>query len=95
MEAMTVSDLDIYRSADLLVRRHGAEAPIEAAMHADSMRDGGDLDGQAGGGGEIGIVFSAHAGAVLRQAGSTAGRADGDHPVASMRKGWKIRSRCG
>ena len=40
------SDLDIYRSANLLVARHGAEAPIEATMTADAMLDRGDLDGQ-------------------------------------------------
>ena len=40
------SDLDIYRSANLLVKRHGDEAPIHAAMRADAMLDKGDLDGQ-------------------------------------------------
>ena len=41
-----VSDLDIYRSATLLVKRHGDEAPIHAAMKADAMLERGDLDGQ-------------------------------------------------
>ena len=41
------SDLDIYRSARLLVDQHGAEAPIHAAMQADAMLDKGDLDGAA------------------------------------------------
>ena len=45
-EAATTSDLDIFRSANLLVMQHGAEAPIHAAMHADAMLDRGDLDGQ-------------------------------------------------
>ncbi len=40
------TDLDIFRSANVLVTQHGAEAPIEAAMHADAMLDKGDLDGQ-------------------------------------------------
>ena len=31
------TDLDIYRSAKLLVKQHGADAPIFAAMHADAM----------------------------------------------------------
>ena len=44
---MTVSDLDIYRSAKLLVKQHGKEAPIHAALKADAMLDRGDLDGQA------------------------------------------------
>ena len=42
-----ISDLDIYRSAKLLVKQHGDEAPIEAAMRADAMLEKGDLDGQA------------------------------------------------
>ncbi len=43
---MTVSDLDVFRSANVLVNRHGAEATIHAAMHADAMLEKGDLDGQ-------------------------------------------------
>ena len=39
------SDLDIYRSANLLVKRHGEDAPIHAAMRADAMLEKGDLDG--------------------------------------------------
>ena len=41
------SDLDIYRSANLLVEQHGDDAPIEAAMQADAMLEAGDLDGYA------------------------------------------------
>ena len=41
------SDLDIYRSANLLVKRHGQDAPIHAAMRADAMLEAGDLDGLA------------------------------------------------
>ena len=44
---MTASDLDIYRSAKLLVKQHGKEAPIHAARNADAMFDRGDLDGRA------------------------------------------------
>ena len=32
-----ISDLDIYRSANLLVKHHGQDAPVEAAMRADAM----------------------------------------------------------
>jgi hypothetical protein len=32
------SDLDIYRSANVLVKQHGQDAPIEAAMRADAPR---------------------------------------------------------
>ena len=42
-----ISDLDIYRSAKLLIDHHGDEAPIQAAMNADAMLDQGDLDGAA------------------------------------------------
>ncbi len=31
----------------MLVKRHGADAPIHAAMRADAMLDKGDLDGCA------------------------------------------------
>ncbi len=42
-----IPDLDIYRSANLLVKRHGQDAPIHAAMRADAMLEKGDLDGYA------------------------------------------------
>ncbi len=42
-----IPDLDIYRSANLLVKQHGEDAPIEAAMQADAMLEVGDLDGYA------------------------------------------------
>ncbi len=41
------SDLDIYRSAKLLVDQHGDDAPIFAAMQADKCLAAGDLDGKA------------------------------------------------
>lgn len=41
------SDIDIYRSAHLLVKQHGANAPIQAAMRADELLESGDLDGAA------------------------------------------------
>ncbi len=42
-----IPDLDIYRSANVLVKHHGRDAPIKAAMRADAMLDKGDLDGYA------------------------------------------------
>ena len=42
-----IPDLDIYRSAQVLVKQHGENAPIHAAMRADAMLDKGDLDGYA------------------------------------------------
>ncbi len=41
-----VSDLDIYRSAKLLIDQHGDEAPIHAAMRADAFLDQGNLEGE-------------------------------------------------
>ncbi len=41
------SDLDIYRTAKLLVDKHGDMAPIHAAMQADAMLEKGDMDGRA------------------------------------------------
>ncbi len=42
-----IPDLDIYRSANLLVKQHGEDAPIHAAMRADAMLEAGDLYGYA------------------------------------------------
>ena len=42
-----ISDLDVYRSANILVDKHGADAPIHAAQQAAAMLDKGDLDGRA------------------------------------------------
>ena len=42
-----IPDLDIFRSACLLVKQHGDDAPIQAAMRADAMLAKGDLDGYA------------------------------------------------
>ncbi len=39
------SDLDIYRSANLLVKKHGEDAPIHAAMRAQALLEAGDLGG--------------------------------------------------
>ncbi len=42
-----ISDLDTYRCAHLLIKRHGDDAPIEAAMRADELAEDGDLEGRA------------------------------------------------
>ena len=31
-----IPDLDIYRSANVLVKQHGQDAPIQAAMRTDA-----------------------------------------------------------
>ena len=42
-----LDDIDIFRSAKLLIDRHGEDAPIQAAMRADALMDQGDMDGRA------------------------------------------------
>ncbi len=41
------SDLDIYRSATVLIREHGTGAALEAAQRANAMLERGDMDGCA------------------------------------------------
>ncbi len=41
------SDLDIYRSANELIKHFGDAADIEAAMHADERLAAGDMEGEA------------------------------------------------
>ncbi len=41
------SDLDIYRTATVLMRERGEDAVIEAAMRGDAQLDKGDMDGRA------------------------------------------------
>ncbi len=43
-----IPDLDTYRTTNLLVKQHGEDAPIHAAMRADTMLEKGDLNGYAG-----------------------------------------------
>ncbi len=40
------SDLDIYRTANVLVKHYGEDAALEAAQRADAMLEKGCLDGQ-------------------------------------------------
>jgi hypothetical protein len=41
-----ISDLDIWRAANLLITQHGDLAEIEACRLADLMLDRGDRDGE-------------------------------------------------
>ncbi len=41
------SDLDIYRSANELIKQYGDAADIEAAMRADELMETGDMEGRA------------------------------------------------
>ena len=40
------SDLNIYRTASVLIREHGEDAALEAAQRADAMLEKGSVDGQ-------------------------------------------------
>ncbi len=41
------STIDIYRSANELIKQFGDAADIEAAMRADELMDAGDIEGEA------------------------------------------------
>jgi hypothetical protein len=43
---MPISDREVWTAASLIVKRHGADAKIEAARRADLMLDRGDIDWQ-------------------------------------------------
>ena len=40
-----ISDLDICRAAQFLLKTHGEEGPLVAAMRADQLLAEGDIDG--------------------------------------------------
>ncbi len=42
-----ISELDIWRGANVIIKQYGQDAPIEAAMRADATLEAGDLDGYA------------------------------------------------
>ena len=41
-----LSDLDIYRAANLLIQRHGRDAAVEAGRLVDLMLGRGDMEGR-------------------------------------------------
>jgi hypothetical protein len=41
-----ISELDIWRAANLLIRQHGADAELEAARLQDFMLDRGNIEGR-------------------------------------------------
>ena len=45
--AWVISDLDIYRAAHVLIKRHGSIAPTLAAMQVDRFAATGDMNGRA------------------------------------------------
>ncbi len=44
---LMISDLDIFRSANVLVKHHGEDTSVETVMRADAMLEKGDLNGYA------------------------------------------------
>ncbi len=42
-----ISDIDIYRPANELIKQYGEAADIEAAMRADECLAAGDMEGEA------------------------------------------------
>ena len=42
-----IPDLDIYRSANVIMKQYGEDAPNHAAMRADAMLEADDLGGLA------------------------------------------------
>jgi hypothetical protein len=43
-----ISELDIWRAANLLIRQHGAECEVETCRLQDLMLDRGDGEGRLG-----------------------------------------------
>ncbi len=44
-----IPEFDIYRTVNVLVKQHGEDAPIHAAMRADELLAAGDVEGCADG----------------------------------------------
>jgi hypothetical protein len=45
--ARVISDPDIWRAVQLVIKRHGDDAPLAAAQRADELFNENDLDGAA------------------------------------------------
>jgi hypothetical protein len=41
------SPIDIYRTANFMLKEYGEDAPVQAAMRADVMLKQGDMEGYA------------------------------------------------
>lgn len=41
------SDLDIYRTAPVIIRQHGADAALHASMRHDELLEAGGIEGSA------------------------------------------------
>jgi hypothetical protein len=42
-----ISEIDIWRVANLMLKRYGSEADIESAIQAEELADAGDWAGEA------------------------------------------------
>ncbi len=42
-----IPNIDIWRSANVMVKRYGEDAALEAAKRADELLEAGDMDGCA------------------------------------------------
>ena len=40
-----IPDIDVWRGANFMVKRHGADAPVAAAQRADALLAAGDTEG--------------------------------------------------
>jgi hypothetical protein len=47
MEPAVTDPTDIWQSAQAMVKRHGALAPMACLVEADAMHERGDTDGEA------------------------------------------------
>ena len=45
LHKITIDDIDLWRAAQLLVKRHGADAPVVAAQRADELFSENDFEG--------------------------------------------------
>ena len=46
MPQHTISDLDLWRAANLMIERHGDDTALVAAQRADELLAAGDIEGQ-------------------------------------------------
>jgi triphosphoribosyl-dephospho-CoA synthetase len=40
-----IPDIDIWRSANVMIKRYGETAALEASMRADELMESGDMEG--------------------------------------------------
>jgi hypothetical protein len=43
---MPITDIDVWRGAEVLIKQHGEDAAIVAAQRADELLAQGDIEGQ-------------------------------------------------